>query len=295
MSTDVASARGVSVLADPTRAAILQLMLSTADGRVLVGRIADTLGLRQPTVSHHMKALLTEGIVTREPSGRQAWYAIAPGHRDRIDALFADEPASSRDEFDLGRIVDNLLVRFNDSIDRASIQRCVTETHQLLRGASHPRLLASRTAAFAADRLEGMVRMSAPHDVPTVLFVCVQNAGRSQIAAAVLRHLAGDRVRVRTAGSAPSADVRSSIVTALDEIGIPLGAEFPKPLTNDAVRAADVVITMGCGDVCATYPGTNYLDWDVDDPVGRPLDEVRAIRDEITLQVRGLLPTILAR
>jgi len=128
-----------------------------------------------------------------------------------------------------------------------------------------------------------------------VLFICVKNAGRSQIAAAVLRHLAGGRVRVRTAGSAPSDDVRSSIVTALDEIGIPLGGEFPKPLTNDAVRTADVVITMGCGDVCARYPGTTYLDWDVDDPVGRPLGDVRAIRDEIDRRVRGLLQDLLER
>lgn len=288
----VVSARSVSVLADPTRAAILGLMLATDDGRVLVGRTAETLGLRQPTVSHHMRALLDEGIVTREPSGRQTWYAIAPEHRERIRALFLDESLDEVHEVDLDRVIDNLVVRFDGAIERTEIERCVIQTHDLLRATSNPRLLGSRTAAFAADRIETALRVA---DVPEVLFVCVQNAGRSQIAAAVLRHLAGESIRVRTAGSAPSDDVRSSIVAALDEIGIPLVGEFPKPLTDDVVRAADVVITMGCGDVCATYPGTTYLDWDVDDPVGRPLSEVRAIRDEITRRVHDLLPVVLGR
>ncbi|WP_439592668.1 metalloregulator ArsR/SmtB family transcription factor [Microbacterium sp.] len=288
----VVSARSVSVLADPTRAAILRLMLATDDGRVLVGRTAETLGLRQPTVSHHMRALLDEGIVTREPSGRQTWYAIAPEHRERIRALFLDESLDEVHEVDLDRVIDNLVVRFDGAIDRAEVERYVIQTHDLLKATSNPRLLGSRTAAFTADRIETAVRVT---DVPEVLFVCVQNAGRSQIAAAVLRHLAGESIRVRTAGSAPSDDVRSSIVAALDEIGIPLVGEFPKPLTDDVVRAADVVITMGCGDVCATYPGTTYLDWDVDDPVGRPLSEVRAIRDEITRRVHDLLPVVLTR
>ena len=289
----VVSVRGVSVLADPTRAAILGLMLAEDDGRVLVGRVAETLSLRQPTVSHHMKALLEEGIVTREPSGRQTWYAIAPEHRERIRALFPDQSLDADHEVDLDRVIDNLVVRLEGAIDRTDIERCVIQTHELLKATSSPRLLGSRTAAFAADRLEAALRVRT--DVPEVLFVCVQNAGRSQIAAAVLRHLAGESIRVHTAGSAPSDDVRSSIVTALDEIGIPLVGEFPKPLTDDAVRAADIVITMGCGDVCATYPGTTYLDWNVDDPVGRPLSEVRAIRDEITRRVHDLLPVVLKR
>lgn len=290
----VASVRGVSVLADPTRAAILGLMLAADDGRVLVGRIAEKLGLRQPTVSHHMKALLDEGIVIREPAGRQTWYSIAPDHSERVRALFADDRATEAPSSDLVRIVDDLVVRFGETLDRATIEHCVAETQVLLAETSHPRLLSSRTAAFAAERLENISRAAiTDHKVPEVLFVCVQNAGRSQIAAAVLRHLAGNRVRVRTAGSAPADDVRSSIVTALDEIGIPVGGEFPKPLTDDAVRAADVVVTMGCGDVCATYPGTAYRDWDVQDPVGRPLTEVRLIRDQIDRRVRELLADIL--
>ncbi len=289
------SARSVSVLADPTRAAILGLMLATDDGRVLVGRTADALGLRQPTVSHHMKALLDEGIVTREPSGRQTWYAIATDHRDRVRALFRDDREADHSPSDLTHVIADLTVRFEGRLGRKTVERYVLETHDLLQATSHPRLLASRTAAFAADRLDGLARKNAQRDRPEVLFVCVQNAGRSQIAAAVLRHLAGDRIRVRTAGSAPSDDVRNSIVTALDEIGVPLGADFPKPLTDDAVRTADVIITMGCGDVCARYPRKTYIDWNVDDPVSRPQDEVRAIRNDIDVRVRRLLRDLLKR
>jgi ArsR family transcriptional regulator len=132
-----------------------------------------------------------------------------------------------------------------------------------------------------------------PAEKPEVLFVCVQNAGRSQLAAGILRQLAGDRVSVRTAGSAPAPEVRATIVTALDEIGVPLGGEFPKPLTDDVVRAADVVVTMGCGDACPVYPGRRYLDWDLDDPVGKPLQVVRAIRGDIETRVRSLLAEIV--
>jgi arsenate reductase len=280
--------RGVSVLADPTRAAILRMMLAADDGRVLVGRAADTLGLRQPTVSHHMKALLDEGIVTRAPSGRIVWYAIAPDQHDRVATLLRAAHGDRERRLDLARIIDDLVTRFEGRLDRGVITRTVTETHALLARTSHPRHLASRTAAFAAQRLED----AAPSDdgaAPTVLFVCVQNAGRSQIAAAILRHLAGDRVRVRTAGSAPADDLRGAIVETLDEIGIPIGGEFPKPLTGDVVDKADVVVTMGCGDVCTVRAGASHLDWAVDDPVGQSLGQVRSIRDDIDQKVRRLL------
>ena len=184
--------RGVSVLADPTRAAILRMMLTADDGRVLVGRAADTLGLRQPTVSHHMKALLDEGIVTRAPSGRVVWYAIAPDQHDRVATLLRSADDDGHRTIDLLRIVDDLTTRFEGRLDRDAISHTVDETHRLLARTSHPRHLASRTAAFAAQRLEDAAT-PALGSTPTVLFVCVQNAGRSQIAAAILRHLAGDR------------------------------------------------------------------------------------------------------
>ena len=124
---------------------------------------------------------------------------------------------------------------------------------------------------------------------PEVLFVCVHNAGRSQMAAALLRREAGDRVRVSSAGTAPADEVNPVVVQALAEIGIELGEALPVKLHDEAVRAADVVITMGCGDTCPVFPGTRYLDWPVDDPAGQGIDRVRAIRDDIGARVHTLL------
>ena len=127
---------------------------------------------------------------------------------------------------------------------------------------------------------------------PSVLFVCVHNAGRSQMAAAYLTHLAGDRVEVRSAGSAPAASVNPAAVAAMLEEGIDMSAEMPKVLTDDAVRASDVVITMGCGDTCAIYPGKRYEDWALEDPAGQGVDAVRPIRDEIRGRIEALIADI---
>jgi arsenate reductase (thioredoxin) len=125
--------------------------------------------------------------------------------------------------------------------------------------------------------------------VPAVLFVCVHNAGRSQMAAALLTRLAGDRVAVRSAGSMPADAVNPAVVAAMREIGIDISAETPKILTSDAVRTSDAVITMGCGDACPVFPGKRYLDWKLDDPAGQGVEAVRPIRDEIERSIRGLL------
>jgi arsenate reductase len=125
--------------------------------------------------------------------------------------------------------------------------------------------------------------------VPTVLFVCVHNAGRSQMAAGWLRHLAGDAVDVRSAGSLPGDQVNPAAVAAMAEVGIDISGAQPKLLTPDAVESADVVITMGCGDACPVFPGTRYLDWDLEDPAGQGVESVRPIRDEIETRIRGLL------
>ena len=122
-----------------------------------------------------------------------------------------------------------------------------------------------------------------------VLFVCVHNAGRSQMAAGLLEQLARGRVNVRTAGSDPADEINPVAVAAMAEVGVDLSKEFPKPLTDDAVRAADVVITMGCGDACPIYPGKRYEDWELEDPAGKDLETVRRIRDEIGERVRSLL------
>ncbi|MFC4011796.1 arsenate reductase ArsC [Nonomuraea purpurea] len=124
---------------------------------------------------------------------------------------------------------------------------------------------------------------------PQVLFVCVHNAGRSQMAAAFLTHLAGERVRVRSAGSAPADQVNPAVVEAMAERGIDISAEIPKVLTADAVQASDVVITMGCGDACPIFPGKRYEDWVLDDPAGQGVEAVRPIRDAIETRVRALI------
>ncbi len=129
-------------------------------------------------------------------------------------------------------------------------------------------------------------------DKPSVLFVCVHNAGRSQMAAAYLTHLAGDRVEVRSAGSAPAESVNPAVVAALLEEGIDISAETPKVLTVDAVRESDVVITMGCGDVCPIFPGKRYEDWVLEDPAGQGVESVRPIRDEIRGRIEALIAEI---
>ena len=128
--------------------------------------------------------------------------------------------------------------------------------------------------------------------VPTVLFVCIHTAGRSQMAAGLLTHLAGDRVRVRSAGSEPADRLNPAVVTAMAEVGIDIAAEQPKLLTTDAVRVADVVITMGCGDVCPIIPGVRYEDWAVGDPALASAEGVEAIRDDIAARVRTLLDSL---
>ena len=125
--------------------------------------------------------------------------------------------------------------------------------------------------------------------IPEVLFVCVHNAGRSQMAAGLLNHLAQGRVQVRSAGSEPTTQLNPTVVEAMREIGVDVSREFPKPLTGAMVRAADVVITMGCGDACPIYPGKRYEDWELEDPAGKDLETVRRIRDEIAGRVRGLV------
>lgn len=132
-----------------------------------------------------------------------------------------------------------------------------------------------------------------PSDRPEVLFVCVHNAGRSQMAAALLDHHAGGRVVVRSAGSVPADQINPAVVAAMAELGLDLGQAFPKPLTDDSVRAADVVITMGCGDACPIYPGQRHLDWDLPDPAGHGIDAVRPIRDHIDRLVTDLLITLV--
>lgn len=129
---------------------------------------------------------------------------------------------------------------------------------------------------------------------PEVLFVCIHNAGRSQMAAGLVRLLADGRIDVRAAGSDPADEINPAVIDAMREVGVDLSEAFPKPLTDEAVRASDVVITMGCGDACPVYPGKRYEDWTLDDPAGQDLVTVRRIRDEIDARVRTLITELLA-
>jgi protein-tyrosine-phosphatase len=132
-------------------------------------------------------------------------------------------------------------------------------------------------------------------DAPTVLFLCVHNAGRSQMALGWFNHLAGDRAIAWSGGSEPASEINPAAVAAMAEVGIDITGEHPKPWTDEIVRAADVVITMGCGDACPFYPGKRYEDWELDDPAGQGVEAVRPIRDEIEQRVRALLASLSVR
>lgn len=299
-STDLESkvARGVQALSDPTRVRIVALILGSDGGRAFVSSLAAQLGLSQPTITHHLARLVTEGILTREFVGRRAWYSISADRLDEVGRLLADHAGSTAvPPGVLARITRDLAERYRGTFSRQTVAKYVRESHELLAlDGRMTRLLPSSTARFAADRLAALARAKgATSGVPEVLFVCVKNAGRSQLAASILRSLAGDTVRVRSAGSDPAGTVNPLVVAALDEIGVPLDGEFPKPLTDEVVRAADYVITMGCGDACPIYPGREYLDWDLPDPVGLSMDGVRAVRDEIDGRVRELLAALALR
>ena len=131
-------------------------------------------------------------------------------------------------------------------------------------------------------------------EMPEVLFVCVHNAGRSQMAAGLVKLRSEGGIHVRSAGSDPGEEINPAVVAAMEEVGVDMGEEFPKPLTDEVVRAADVVITMGCGDACPIYPGKRYEDWTLDDPAGQDIDAVRRIRDEIDGRVQTLIAELLA-
>ena len=289
-------ARNLRAMADPTRVQILSLIVESPDGRRPVTELADALGLRQPTVSHHLRLMTDEGLLERVQEGRQVWYSIVPARvHDVFDSVRADPLAAAVAPGVLDRIADDLATRFAGTFSPETVAEYVDGSYALLaQRARITRYLPSLTARFAADRLRALARAQGLSEgtIPDVLFVCVQNAGRSQLASAILRSLAGDRVRVLTAGSEPAASINPTIVAALDEIGVPVGGEYPKPLTDEVVRAADYVITMGCGDACPIYPGRRYLDWDLADPTTLPMEGVRAVRDDIDQRVRALLREI---
>jgi arsenate reductase len=199
----------------------------------------------------------------------------SPAEFDRTVAALAREFAGIFGSETIGRFVREALGRWSEAT--------VTD---------HLPVLAHR---FARERLRalGQAEGTLPTERPEVLFVCVHNAGRSQMAGALLKRHAKGRLHVRSAGSTPAEEINPAVVEAMEEIGLDLSEEYPKPLSDEFVRAADVVITMGCGDACPIYPGKRYEDWELEDPAGKTLAEVRPIRDELEARVRALIADLL--
>lgn len=197
-----------------------------------------------------------------------------------IDQLFALRTAATR-----------LQGEFDGIFGAETVERFLHSSYDQF--ASHttvPNFLPLLAERFARQRLRALAKVEGHHNgKPTVLFLCVHNAGRSQMALGFFQHLAGDRAVAWSGGSEPGYEINPSAIAAMNERGIDIAVEFPKPWTEEIVRAADVVITMGCGDACPVFPGKRYLDWVLDDPAGKGVEDVRPVRDEIERRVRDLL------
>ena len=305
----------LSAVADPTRLRMMSIVLTHPAGEVSRGQLAAEVGESQTTISHHLRQLCEADLLIRER--RQSFSYYRPTHHALAELatllgielpeqppapqpagrdLSSLDPAATVVHRQLEHIAGQLASRFAGVFSPETVRRYVEESYEMLAARSRiRRFLPSLTASFGADRLTALAKASgkAGGSGSEVLFVCVRNAGRSQMAAGLLSQLAGDRILVRSAGSLPVAVVDPNVIAAMDEVGVYLGGTYPKPLSDEIVRAADVVITMGCGDACPVYPGKRYLDWPIDDPEGRPLATVRRIRDEIDQQVRELLKELL--
>ena len=193
------------------------------------------------------------------------------------------------------RAAEGLASEFAGVFSPETIERYIAESLDLLGDARVNVFVPVLAHRFARERLKALAQAEGMmvKEQPEVLFVCVHNAGRSQMAAGLVKLRSDGRIHVRSAGSAPASEVNPAVVEAMIEIGVDMSEEFPKPLTDEVVRAADVVITMGCGDACPIYPGKRYEDWTLDDPAGQDLEAVRGIRDEIDARVQALIGQLL--
>src|SRR5690606_13018975 len=203
-----------------------------------------------------------------------------------LDSLDSDQQLALR------TAAANLRGRFDGTFSRETIELFLQTSYDQFAGrATITHFLPLMAERFARQRLTALARVEGKADdgLPVALFLCVHNAGRSQMALGWFNHLAGERAVAWSGGSEPGSEVNPSAVAAMAEVGIDITGQYPKPWTDDIVRAADVVITMGCGDACPYYPGTRYEDWELEDPAGQGVDAVRPIRDEIEGRVRSLL------
>ena len=190
----------------------------------------------------------------------------------------------------------SLADEFAGIFSQETIERYIAESVDLLGGSKLNVFVPVLAHRFARERLKALAQTEGliEKEMPEVLFVCVHNAGRSQMAAGLVKMRSEGRIHVRSAGSDPGEEINPAVVMAMQEVGVDMSEEFPKPLTDEVVRAADVVITMGCGDACPIYPGKRYEDWTLDDPADQDLDTVRRIRDEIDGRVQLLIDQLLA-
>ena len=198
-------------------------------------------------------------------------------------------------EHHVRQAAESLAVEFAGVFSKETIERYIAESLDLL-GPSRINVYVPVLAhRFARERLKALAQSEGmlTKEMPEVLFVCVHNAGRSQMAAGLVKLRSDGRIHVRSAGSSPDDEINPAVVEAMNELGVDLGEEFPKPLTDEVVRAADVVITMGCGDACPIYPGKRYEDWVLDDPADQDLETVRRIRDELDERVGTLVRELL--
>lgn len=290
-------------LANPLRLQVLSALATADDAEREPKAVARMLGSDAALVREALDALSDAGLVSEDESGAwqltaDAWVRFGRLIAVGMGTTSTDSPRvpSATTNLEMppvaARIARDLAYRFSTYFSPETVSKYVAESYSLLaERARIEQYLPSLTARFATDRLTALATAKGLvlQGTPEVLFVCVQNAGRSQMAAAMMRYLVGDRVHVRTAGSAPAATIHRTIIQALDEIGVPLASEFPKPLTDEVVQAADYVITMGCGDACPIYPGRRYMDWVIDDPLFLPLEGVREVRDDIFSRVKALI------
>ncbi|WP_313662622.1 metalloregulator ArsR/SmtB family transcription factor [Cellulosimicrobium cellulans] len=300
-----AVATTLKALAEPLRLRMLSFVATSAAGEACVCDLAALTDVSQPTVSHHLKVLRDVGVLTSERRGTWVWYRIAPGYKAAVSTLLESFAPAALEALvrpheltgleDVDAALDRLatdLAPGHPGLEPGVVLRTVRESYTALaRSATVSAHLLTLTERFARQRLTDLTREAGAR--PQVLFVCVANGGRSQLAAALVRRYAGERVVVRSAGSTPAADVHPAVRPELAALGVTECEAYPKPLTDDAVRAADVVITMGCGDVCPVLPGTRYEDWLVGDPALASPVGVAAIRDELDTRVRTLLADLL--
>jgi arsenate reductase len=312
-------------LGDPLRWRIVELL---AGEQLCVAHLAEELGAAQPLVSHHLKVLRAAGLIESDRYRYWTYYRLrrdaladlagelrelaraAPAGtacRRAVDArapsAASTRPAVSRGGAPMDPIsrqtfassIEALHEEFRGIFSLETIERFVNESIDRMAGARVVDFIPLFVHRFSRQRLRALAQAEGAiiKEVPEVLFVCVHNAGRSQMAAALLDHHAKGQVHVRSAGSDPADTINPAVLAAMDEWGIDLSREFPKPLTDEFVKAADVVVTMGCGDACPIYPGKRYEDWELEDPAGQPVEVVRRIRDDIDLRVQALLAELV--